>query len=180
MNIGKIISRTLLAITAAGGLITLSTFQKGKRYEETMDKTFTSIDNNVICGMKSKKIQKLPMKDAKFGCFGGGLEIDLSEIILEKRIYDIDVQVLNGYTNIVVPDNVIVNITDQCRFGTILDITKEQDIENQDCVFSLYADVNKGVLLISNSMASLALSAEQENYFDDYEAVDGESVPPEA
>ncbi|MBC3797021.1 hypothetical protein [Acetobacterium tundrae] len=136
----------------ATGLALYSVFivKKGKEFETGLDKSPESLDDSVTYGGKSKAFNGQTMRDLRLGAFCGGMQLDFSDIVTEKNDYRMDVKIVSGIFNIIVPDNFKLKIVDHCQFGGIADNTVCKDPENS-VLLSVFADIKCGGLNFENA-----------------------------
>lgn len=152
MNVKKFLIGAGLAYTASIGLYTAFVVKKGKEFEADLDKSPESLDDSVICGGKLKSFNGQTMQDLRLGAFCGGMQLDFSDVVTDKRDYRMDIKVLSGGFNVILPDNFKVKIVDTCQFGGIADNTICTDPENPVSL-SVFADVKCGGINFENANA---------------------------
>lgn len=124
--------------------------KKAKEFEKGLDKSPESLDETVLYGGKLKDYNDQTMRDLKLGAFFGGMQLDFSDVVTEKDQYRMDVNIVNGGLNIIVPDHFKLKITDTCKFGGIADNTVCKDPENA-VALSVFADITCGGLNFENA-----------------------------
>jgi hypothetical protein len=78
------------------------------------------------------------------------MQLDFSEVITDKAAYRMDISIINGGLNIIVPNNFRLKIVDTCKFGGIADHTVCLDPDNS-VALSVFADVTCGGLNFENA-----------------------------
>lgn len=150
MKIKKILIGTGAFFVAGVALYHACVIKKGKEFEATLDKGPKSMDETVLYGGKMKDYRDQTMRDTKIGAFFGGMQLDFSDVVTEKDEYRMDVTIMNGGLNIIVPDNFKLRIIDQCKFGGIADNTVCADPDHS-VALSVFADVTCGGLNFENA-----------------------------
>ena len=149
MKIKNILIGTGVIMATSVALYHAGVIKKAKVFEDSLDKSPESLDEAVLYGGKMKDYQKQTMQDIKIGAFFGGMQLDFSEVITEKDAYRMDINIVNGGLNIIVPDNFRLKIVDSCKFGGIADHTVCVDPENS-VALSVFADITCGGLNFEN------------------------------
>jgi len=149
MKIKNILIGTSVILATSVALYHAGVIKKAKTFEDSLDKSPKSLDEAVLYGGKMKDYQKQTMQDIKIGAFFGGMQLDFSEVITEKDAYRMDINIVNGGLNIIVPDNFRLKIVDSCKFGGIADHTVCVDPENS-VALSVFADITCGGLNFEN------------------------------
>lgn len=145
-----------LAVCAAGTAIyTAVVAKKGKAFESTLDKSPESMDESVLWGGKLKLFNGQVMEDLNVGAFFGGMELDFTGVITEKKVYHMDIQIMNGGINIIVPENFNIKLVDRCRFGGVANNTISNDPESEVTLF-VFADIIFGGLNFENPKAAIS------------------------
>ncbi len=145
----KIIGAGIILATSVA-LFHACVIKKSKAFEASLDKSPESLDEAVLYGGKMKDYQSQTMQDTKLGVFFGGMHLDFSEVITEKDAYRMDIKIINGGLNVIVPDNFRLKIIDTCKFSGIADHTVCVDPDNS-VALSVFADITCGGLNFENA-----------------------------
>ncbi len=150
MKIKKfIVGGLLIGFATLSAFHAASVYKHGKDFEKELDSSDDSLDDMILFGGKTKNYKGQTMKDLKLGVFYGAMDVDLSEVITDKKDYRMDLTIDNGGLNVIIPDNFKLNLVDHCRFGGISDDTICK--RTKDCVsLSVRADVKFGALNFEN------------------------------
>lgn len=124
-------------------------FKKSKDFEKKLDLSEDSLDEMVAFGGKRKNCNEKKMKDLKVGAFCGGMDMDLSGVQADERDYRMDIEILSGGLNVVIPKNFKLNLVDRVKFGGVNDDTICEDPKNAVSL-SVRADVCMGGLNFEN------------------------------
>lgn len=149
MKIKNILIGTGIILATSVALYHAGVIKKAKAFEDSLDKSPESLDEAVLYGGKMKDYQNQTMQDTKIGAFFGGMQLDFSEVITEKDAYRMDINIVNGGLNIIVPDNFRLKIVDTCKFGGIADHTVCIDPDHS-VALSVFADITCGGLNFEN------------------------------
>lgn len=149
MKIKNILIGAGVIMATSIALYHANVIKKAKVFEASLDKRPKSLDEAVLYGGKMKDYQKQMMQDIKIGAFFGGMQLDFSEVITEKDAYRMDINIVNGGLNIIVPDNFRLKIVDTCKFGGIADHTVCIDPDHS-VALSVFADITCGGLNFEN------------------------------
>ncbi|WP_303871633.1 LiaF domain-containing protein [Acetobacterium wieringae] len=149
MKIKNILIGTGVIMATSVALYHASVIKKAKAFEANLDKRPESLDEVVLYGGKMKDYQNQTMQNTKIGAFFGGMQLDFSEVTTEKDAYRLDINIVNGGLNIIVPDNFRLKIVDSCKFGGIADHTVCTDPENS-VALSVFANITCGGLNFEN------------------------------
>lgn len=150
MKIKNILLGTGVVLATGMALYHACVIKKGKAFEADFDKSPESMDESVLYGGKMKDYRDQTMRDAKIGAFFGGMQLDFSDVVTEKDHYRMDISIINGGLNIIVPDNFKLKIVDTCKFGGIADHTVCIDPDNS-VALSVFADITCGGLNFENA-----------------------------
>ncbi|MDD3305767.1 MAG: LiaF-related protein [Acetobacterium sp.] len=150
MKIKKLLIGTGVVFATGVALYHAYVIKKAKAFEASLDKSPGSIDETVLYGGKMKNYTDQIMQDAKIGAFFGGMQLDFSDVVTEKDDYRIDISIINGGLNIIVPDNFKLKIVDTCKFGGIADNTVCED-PDKAVALSVFADITCGGLNFENA-----------------------------
>lgn len=150
MKIKNILIGTGVVFATSLALYHTGVIKKGKTFAASLDKSPESLDEAVLYGGKMKDYQNQTMQDTKIGAFFGGMQLDFSEVITDKAAYRMDISIINGGLNIIVPNNFRLKIVDTCKFGGIADHTVCLDPDNS-VALSVFADVTCGGLNFENA-----------------------------
>ncbi len=150
MKIKKILIGTAVAVATGMALYHACVIKKGKDFEASFDKSPESLDELVLYGGKMKDYRDQTMRDTKIGAFFGGMQLDFSDIVTDKDDYRMDISIMNGGLNIIVPDNFKLKIVDTCKFGGIADHTVCMDPDHS-VALSVFADITCGGLNFENA-----------------------------
>ncbi|KNZ42938.1 LiaF domain-containing protein [Acetobacterium bakii] len=153
MNIKKLLVGSLVVYVASITLCTAFVYKKGKNFESTLDKSPDSMDESITFGGKMKLLNGKVMRDLRVGAFSGGMQLDLTDVITDKKEYQMDIEVLYGGLNFIVPENFNVNLVDHSRFGGVSNNTICKDPENAVSL-SVFADVNFGGINFENPVTA--------------------------
>jgi|GEM_PF-914722 len=150
MNIKKFLVGSLVAYTACMALCSAVVFKKAKEFEATLDNSPESMDNSVMFGGKLKLYNGQVMQDLRIGIFSGGMQLDFTDVITDKKEYHMEVKIISGGLNVIVPENFNISLVDHCHFGGVSNNTV---CENPDSSVSLsvFADVTFGGLNFENT-----------------------------
>ena len=152
MKIKKLLIGTAVAFATGMALYHACVIKKEKEFAAGLDKSPESMDESVLYGGKMKDYRDQTMRDTKIVAFFGGMQLDFSDVITEKDAYRMDISVINGGLNIIVPENFKLKIVDRCKFGGIADQTVCQDLDNA-VALSVFADITCGGLNFENAPA---------------------------
>ncbi len=152
MKIKKLLIGTTVAFATGMALYHACVIKKEREFAAGLDKSPESMDESVLYGGKMKDYRDQTMRDTKIGAFFGGMQLDFSHVITEKDAYRMDISVINGGLNIIVPENFKLKIVDRCKFGGIADQTVCQDLDNA-VALSVFADITCGGLNFENAPA---------------------------
>lgn len=150
MKIKKILIGTSAVLATSMVLYHACVMKKGKAFEASLDQRPESMDESIRYGGKMKDYKDQTMQDTKIGAFFGGMQLDFSDVVTEKDDYRMDISIMNGGLNIIVPDNFKLKIVDHCKFGGIADHTVCVDPDNAVSL-SVFADITCGGLNFENS-----------------------------
>ncbi|WP_373483943.1 LiaF domain-containing protein [Acetobacterium sp.] len=150
MKIKKILLGTGVVLATGMAFYHACVIKKGKDFEASFDKSPGSMDESVLYGGKMKDYRDQTMRDNKIGAFFGGMQLDFSNVVTEKDDYRMDISIINGGLNIIVPDNFKLKIDDTCKFGGIADHTVCVDPDNS-VALSVFADITCGGLNFENA-----------------------------
>ncbi|MGV8906718.1 MAG: LiaF domain-containing protein [Acetobacterium sp.] len=151
MKIKKILIGSLAVYATCVALYSAVVFKKGKEFESTLDKSPESMDDAVIFGGKLKLYNGQIMQDLRVGAFCGGMQLDFTDVITPKKEYHMEIKVLSGGFNIIVPDNFNISLVDHCLFGGVANNTVCDDPENAVSL-SVFADIAGGGLNFENTI----------------------------
>jgi predicted membrane protein len=152
MNVKKFLIGAGVVYASTIAIYTAHVVKKGKNFEKTLDRGPESLDDAVICGGKDKSFAGQTMQDLRLGAFCGGMQLDFSRVVTEKNEYHMDIKVISGGLNVIVPDNFQLKIVDSCQFGGIADNTVCSDPENP-IALSVFADIKCGGINFENANA---------------------------
>lgn len=150
MKIKKFLIGSLVVYTTCVALYGAVVFKKGKAFESTLDTSPESMDNSVIFGGKLKLYNGRVMQDLRVGIFSGGMQLDLTDVITDKKEYHMEVKILSGGLNVIIPDNFNLSLVDHCHFGGVSNNTVCENSENAISL-SVFADVTCGGLNFENT-----------------------------
>lgn len=150
MKIKNLLIGTGVVLATGMALYHACVIKKGKAFEAGFDKSPESMDELVLYGGKMKDYRDQTMRDTKIGAFFGGMQLDFSDVVTEKDDYRMDISIINGGLNIIVPDNFKLKIVDTCKFGGIADHTVCVDPDNS-VALSVFADITCGGLNFENA-----------------------------
>ena len=153
MKIKKLLLGSLVVYVAGIALCSAFVYKKGRNFESVLDKSFESMDESVIFGGKMKRYNGKVMQDLRVGAFSGGMQLDFTDVITDKKEYHMDVEILSGGLNFIVPENFNINLVDNCRFGGVSNNTVCEDPENAVSV-SVFADVTFGGINFENPVST--------------------------
>jgi predicted membrane protein len=149
MKIKNLLIGTSVALFTGAALYNAYVLSKAQKFKATLNKNSGSMDEMILYGGKIKAHQNQTMQNLKVGAFYGGMQLDFSNVIAERDHYQMEVSIMNGGLNIVVPENFALNIVDTCKFGGISDSTVCATPE-QPITLSVFADVTFGGLNFEN------------------------------
>ena len=152
MKIKKLLIGTAVAFATGMALYHACVIKIEKEFAAGLDKSPESMDESVLYGGKMKDYRDQTMRDTKIGAFFGGMQLDFSHVITEKDAYRMDISVINGGLNIIVPENFKLKIVDRCKLGGIADQTVCVDPDNA-VALSVFADITCGGLNFENAPA---------------------------
>ena len=150
MKIKKILIGTGVVLATGMALYHACVIKKAKDFEASFDKSPESMDETVLYGGKMKDYRDQTMRDTKIGAFFGGMQLDFSDVVTDKDDYHMDISIINGGLNIIVPDNFKLKIVDHCKFGGIADHTVCIDPDHS-VALSVFADITCGGLNFENA-----------------------------
>ena len=150
MKIKKILIGTGAFFVAGVALYHACVIKKGKEFEASLDNSADSLDETVLYGGKMKDYRDQTMQDTKIGAFFGGMQLDFSDVVTKKDHYRMDISIISGGLNIIVPDNFKLKIVDTCKFGGIADNTVCVDPDHS-VALSVFADITCGGLNFENA-----------------------------
>jgi predicted membrane protein len=153
MKIKKILLGTSVVLATGMALYHACVIKKARDFEANFDKSPGSMDETVLYGGKMKDYRDQTMRNTKIGAFFGGMQLDFSDVVTEQDDYRMDISIINGGLNIIVPDNFKLKIVDTCKFGGIADHTVCIDPDNS-VALAVYADVTCGGLNFENAPES--------------------------
>lgn len=149
MKIKKLLLGTSVVLFAGAALYNAYVMGKAQKFKKNLNKGSGSMDEVVLYGGKIKTYQGQTMQDLKVGAFYGGMQLDFSDVVTERDHYQMDVNIMNGGLNVIVPDSFTLNIVDTCSFGGISDNTICTAPEHP-ITLSVFADVIFGGLNFEN------------------------------
>ena len=149
MNIKKFLVGSLAVYAAGMALYSAVVLKNAKEFESTLDKNPESMDNAVTFGGKLKLYNGQVMRDLRAGAFCGGMQLDFTDVITDKKEYHMEVKVMSGGINIIVPENFNVSLVDHTIFGGVANNTDCKDLENAVSL-SVFADITCGGLNFEN------------------------------
>lgn len=150
MKIKKLLIGTGVVLATGVALYHACVIKKGKEFEATLNNSPESMDESVLYGGKMKAYKDQTMQDSRIGAFFGGMQLDFSDAVTTKDHYRMDISIMNGGLNIIVPDNFKLKIVDTCKFGGIADHTVCVDPDNS-VALSVFADITCGGLNFENA-----------------------------
>lgn len=153
MKIKKLLVGSLVVYATGLALYSAIVFKKGKDFESTLDKSSESMDDSVTFGGKLKLYNGKVMQDLRIGAFCGGMQLDFTNVITDKKEYHLDVKLMSGGLNIIVPENFNISLVDHCHFGGVSNNTICEDPENAVSL-SVFADVTCGGLNFENAKSN--------------------------
>lgn len=150
MKVKNLLLGTCVVFVSGMALYNALVLKKGKEFDASLDKSPESLDESVTYSGKMKFYKGQTMRDVRIGAFCGGMQLDYSDVITEKKDYRMDIKIVSGGLNIIVPDNFRLKIVDTCQFGGISDNTVCKDLESS-VALSVFADITCGGLNFENA-----------------------------